>query len=147
MTAVRCVRPGTHECRHGPLQVQHERQRRLEEGAEPAQLPGTPEPARVERVRVAADAASRQFEHATASVKAATVTLPGNGALSPKPGRSIATTSRWRSRLSQEGDHEGQLAPRLWTRSSGVPLPRRSTFSADVLTSPPKSQPCGCPGR
>ena len=62
---------------------------------------------------------------ATASVSRSIVTSPSSGALSPKPGRSIAMTSRERARSSRMGLQDAQLAPRPWTRSSGCPLPRR----------------------
>ena len=49
----------------------------------------------------------------------------GQRGLSPKPGRSIATTS-WRpSRAASTGCQERQLSPSPCTRTSGCPLPPR----------------------
>ena len=74
------------------------------------------------------------------------------GGEAPKPGRSIAITSRSRARRSSTGSQTTSSAPSGWISTSGSPCPRRTWFST-VFSLPPErrgsgtGQPSGSPAR
>ena len=57
--------------------------------------------------------------------RAASRAIAPSGGDSPKPGRSIAITSRWAARRSITGSHMRRSVPSAWISTSGGPLPRR----------------------